>query len=177
MMIQDIAPHKLNNQYDPAAVATDEDTVLLLSGGSIAAEAVTMWSLYNFIDKKFIRVSDFENGYGTDEMPELDFRKILHIPNEIELSLVGEYTVKYRDVDMNRHMNNTVYGDFLCGYLPDMVKKQVIKFDINYRNEAPLGENVKVYMKDDGDGTYYFRTQCAGKVNSEAVVMTERVRS
>lgn len=37
MMIQDIAPHKLNNQYDPAAVATDEDTVLLLSGGSIAA--------------------------------------------------------------------------------------------------------------------------------------------
>ncbi len=148
----------------------------VLSGGEIAAEAVTAWSLYNYFDKKFIRVSDFESGYGTDEMPELDFRKMLRIPKELELSLVGEHTVRYRDVDMNRHMNNTVYGDLLCGYLADMEEKQVIKFDINYRNEAPLGETVKVYMKSDGDGTCYFRTQCEGRVNAEALIMTDRVR-
>lgn len=148
----------------------------VLAGGKIAAEAIAMWSLYDFYNKRFIRVSDFESGYGEEPMLELDVPKRFHIPKEMELSLVGEHTVRYADVDMNRHMNNTVYGDFLCGFIPDMAGKRVIKFDINYRNEAPLGENVKVYMKDAGDGTYYLRSLCAGKTNAEAMIMLEDIK-
>ena len=36
MMIQDIEPHRLYNQYDPAASPRPEDTVLLLRGASVA---------------------------------------------------------------------------------------------------------------------------------------------
>ena len=147
----------------------------ILSDGKITAEAITVWSLYDFHEKKFIRVADFENGYSTDEMLELDMEKRLHIPKELELSLVGEHTVEYRDCDMNKHINNTVYGDLLCGYIPEMSGKRVIKFDINYRNEASLGENVKVYMKEDEDGEYYFRSVVNGKPNVEALIMTEEI--
>ena len=34
-MIQDIAPHKLNNQYDPLAVPEQEDYVLFFDGGRL----------------------------------------------------------------------------------------------------------------------------------------------
>ena len=145
----------------------------VLLDGVIVAEAITMWSLYDFKNKKFIRVAEFESGYGEDEMLELDMPKHFHIPRELELSLVGEHTVRYRDVDMNRHMNNTVYGDLFCGYIPDMTGKSVIKFDINYRNEAPLSETVKIYMKEDGDGSFYFRSVRDGKTNAEALIMTD----
>ena len=37
----------------------------------------------------------------------------------MNLSLVGEHTVEYSDVDVNRHLNNTKYPDMLCGFLPD----------------------------------------------------------
>ncbi|MDO4493628.1 MAG: NAD(+) diphosphatase [Clostridia bacterium] len=37
-MIQDIGPHRLYNQFDPAATPEDGDTVLLLSGGTVAAK-------------------------------------------------------------------------------------------------------------------------------------------
>ena len=145
--------------------------------GEIAAEAIAVWSLYNFRDKRFIRVSDFENGYGEEPMLELDMPKRFHIPRETELSLVGEHTVRYIDADLNRHMNNTVYGDFFCGFLPDMTGKHVIKFDINYRNEAPLGESVKVYLKDAGEGTDLLRSVCGGKTNAEAMIMVENIEA
>ena len=34
-MIQDIAPHQLNNQYDPLAVPEKEDFVLFFDGGRL----------------------------------------------------------------------------------------------------------------------------------------------
>lgn len=38
MMIQDIAPHRLFNQYDPSARAAENDTVLILRGTCVAVD-------------------------------------------------------------------------------------------------------------------------------------------
>lgn len=144
--------------------------------GIIAAEAYSVWALLDTNARRLVRVSDFEGHYGEDAPVELDMAKRFRLPADINLTLVGERTVEYQDVDMNRHMNNTRYGDLLCGYLPDMDKKRVIQFEINYISEAPLGENLKIYTAKGEDGTYYFRTVRDGnRVNVEAEMMIESI--
>ena len=143
----------------------------ILSGGKVAAEAITVWSLFDFENRKFIRYSDFESGYYKDSILPLDIPKRLKIPADVILSPVGEYTVSYRDCDMNMHMNNTVYGDVFCGFIPDMKGKSVVHFDMNYRSEARLGERVKVQMSDSGSGSYYFRSNVGDTVNAEAYIV------
>ena len=144
--------------------------------GVIVAEATSVWALLDIKTRRLCRVSDFENGYSTDEMLQLDLPARFRIPQEIPLSLVGERCVEYQDVDMNHHINNTRYPDILCGYLPTMEGMRVIKIEINYISEAPLGEAIKVYMGTAGEGTYYFRTvRGSGKTNVEAEIVVEEI--
>lgn len=142
----------------------------------IVAEAVSVWALVDVNSKRLCRVSEFENQYSMDAMLELDMPARFRIPKEVPLSLMGERTVEYQDVDMNRHINNTRYADILCGYLPTMEGVRVIKFEISYLSEAPLGETLKVYMGTAGDNTYYFRTlRENGKTNVEAEIVLEEI--
>ncbi len=144
--------------------------------GEIMAEAYSIWALVDTNAHRLIRVADFEGNYGQDTPVELDMSKRFRLPADINLTLVGERTVEYQDVDMNRHINNTRYGDILFGYLPKTENNRVIKFEINYISEAPLGETIKVYMAKGEDGTYYFRTvREGGKTNIEAEMMIENV--
>lgn len=142
--------------------------------GSLVAEATSVWALLDRNTKKLVRVADFDNNYDEDEPIDLDAPKHLRIPKELNMRLVGEYTVAYKDIDRNMHMNNTVYGNLLCGFIPDFIGSRVIKCEISYKSEAPLDENIKVYLAEK-DGVYYFRTVCRGKTNVEAEIITERM--
>lgn len=144
--------------------------------GEIMAEAFSIWALVDTNAHRLIRVSDFEGEYGSDSPVELDMSKRFRLPADINLTLVGERNVEYQDVDMNRHINNTRYGDILFGYIPEIENNRVIKFEINYISEAPLGETLKVYMAKGDDGNYYFRTVREGsKTNVEAEMMIENI--
>lgn len=150
----------------------------VMKDGEIIAEASSIWALVDTNTKRLVRVSDFQNSYCTDAPLELDMPIHFRLPSDIPLTLVGEKTVEYQDVDLNRHMNNTRYGDMLCGFLPSMEGMRVIKLVINYCSEAPLGESLKVYMgRGSENGTYYFRTmRDGGKTNTEAEIMVEKIQ-
>ncbi len=145
--------------------------------GEVIAEASSVWALFDTANHKLVRVSEFNSNYSEDLPVELDMQKRFRLPASVPLTLVGERSVEYQDVDMNRHINNTRYGDILCGYLPDMKGQRVIQFEINYVSEAPLGETLKVYMgRGDDESTYYFRTvRDGGKTNIEAEIMVEEI--
>ena len=144
--------------------------------GVIMAEAYSIWALVDANAHKLVRVADFDGDYGQDAPVELDMAKRFRLPADINLTLVGERVVEYQDVDINRHINNTRYGDILCGYIPEISGSRVIQFEINYVSEAPLSETIKVYMAKGEDGTYYFRTVREGaKTNIEAELMIESI--
>ena len=146
--------------------------------GELAAEASSAWALINIETHRPCRVTDMAEGYLSGEHApsvEIDVPLRIKLPEENSVSLVGEYTVSYRDIDVNRHMNNTVYADMLCGFLP-MEGKKVVSLCINYQNEAPLGEVLKVYTSVSDDGTCYLRTQREdGKINVEAEILLENI--
>ncbi len=147
----------------------------ILRQGSIVAEAISDWALVGVKDKKLHRVSEFGELYGMDEPLELDMPARMKIPEEVHMSLVGERTVEYADIDMNGHMNNTRYPDMLCSYLDSMVGRRVISLSIHFQSEAPLGENLKVYH-GESDGIHYLRTvRDNGNTNVEAEIMLEEL--
>jgi len=147
-------------------------------GDMLIAEAYSTWALLNLNTRRPCRVTEIAEGYLTGEFEpvvELDTPARIKMPDNSDMALCGEYTVSYRDIDVNRHMNNTVYLDLICGFLP-MEKKKVISFLISYQNEAPLGETLKIYTSSAEEGTYFIRTvRGDGKINVEAEIMLEDI--
>ena len=122
-----------------------------------------------------MRADELSLDYGTDEMLDLDMPTRFRIPSHVNPVLVGDRLTEYADVDMNRHMNNTHYPDILCGYIPEISGNRVISMTLNFVNEAPLGERIKIYS-GKSDGSYYFRTKRPdGKVNVEAEFILEEI--
>ena len=171
------------NIYSPIC-AYDEVTVVTWATGSrgfttyrsfqifkndeLCAEANTIWALVSVSEKKLVKISevDFSN-FEPEEQLVLDAPSKVRIPNELKLSLVGEYTVRYSDTDINMHINNTNYPDMFFNYLPNPDKKIVKSVAISYLNDAKVGDNLKFYMGKT-DGKYFMRSVHEdGRVNAE----------
>ncbi len=127
-------------------------------GSEVVCELSTVWAWMDIPNHRLIAVSDFDCGTLDTDSPlalEVPFR--FGAPKDLHLSLRGEYTVAYRDVDLHRHMNNTNYPDMLCGFLPMEDGVRVSSITLFFQNEAPFGNTLKVYASQI-DNTYYLRT-------------------
>ena len=148
----------------------------IYKGDELAAEANTIWALVSTADKKLLRLSevDFSN-YEEEPALVLDQPAKVRIPSEMKLNLVGEYTVRYSDTDLNGHMNNTNYPDLFFNCLPKPESKMVKSLAISFVNEAKIGDLVKIYMAKS-DGKYFMRSiHEDSRVNAEAEFIVENM--
>ena len=145
----------------------------IFSGETTIARAASQWAFLDYENRRLLRVEDAGVYFTRDESitPSLPLR--FRIPKDIQLTEVGEKTIRYSDIDTNRHLNNTHYCDLYCDYLP-MDGKRVAALSIAFQKEAPLGETITVLRTEEpnDNGIYYFRTvrQSDGAVNTEAMV-------
>ena len=143
----------------------------LLRGDTVVAEAYSVFGLLNLSTQKLCRAGDVELSYWTDEPLPIATR--FRLP-DVQLNVVGEREIRYADIDCNAHMNNTNYADMLCDFIPDIDAVRVTDVQIQYVNEAPLGERLTVKM-GCVDGQYAFETVRAdGTVNVRALIVTEK---
>ena len=143
----------------------------ILSGGEVAAEAVTVWALVSLDDRRPIRASEFTYNFTGDTPLDLVLPRRIRFPGEPDA--VGERRIAYSDCDYNGHVNNTHYPDLLCDFLPAGETRRVEDVVINFLGEAPLGDTLTVYRAADPerDGRYLYRTRRAdGSTNIEAVL-------
>lgn len=149
----------------------------VLRDGDIVAEATSAWALVGVKDRKLHRVGEIPLAYWEDEPLELDLPARFRIPSEVNLSLRGERTVLYADVDQNRHLNNTRYPDIFCSFFPDMPTSRVSTAVLSFVNEAPMGETLKIYT-GEYDGLHYVRSlRQDGTVNAEGEFLLEPIRN
>lgn len=144
-------------------------------GDEVVCEAYSSWALISTEDRKLFKVTDIDTSeYSTDEPVQLEHSPRVHIPSELPMSLVGEYTVKYSDIDFNGHMNNTNYADMICNVIPGTENMRVKSIGICFHSEAKYKESLKIYMGKT-DGKYYFRTirGSDGRINIEAEIIPE----
>lgn len=146
----------------------------MTSGDETVAECVMTWALIDIKDGRLLKGSEFDiSGYGTGELLELDIPTRLRIPKDIELTKCGSERVMYRDIDRNRHMNNTKYFDLLFSYIPNRENVYITSCLMNYASEAKWENDINIYISapeecENGETAYYFRTEVDGRTNVEA---------
>jgi len=138
--------------------------------GAVLGRASSQWVLFD-IKQRMIRRSSTLGDYPYD--PEL--LEILDEPGKIllpgDMERVATRTVMYSDVDMNEHMNNTKYLNWICELFPSdmLVEKRMETIRINYIAEAHIDQLVDIHMKAD-DGGYYVCGMTEGKTVFDAFV-------
>lgn len=143
--------------------------------GELICEANSSWALVDTRNKSLIKSSDVELNYYLDEPLKLENQIRFRIPPELVLSLVGEYTIRYTDTDINGHMNNTNYPDMLFNAMPSPENKLIKSIAISYQNEARVGDYLKLYLGKT-DGKYYMRSVHEdGRINIEAEIIVENL--
>lgn len=139
----------------------------ILKDNTVIAQGVSAWALVNMNDRHLMRHGDVKLNYHTDEILAVNAPIRFRIPASSELASVGRYTVRYPDVDRNRHMNNTKYADILAAFLPSMEDRRISELAINYLSEAPLGETLEVFHTQNNDEHYFRTLRQDGTVNVE----------
>ena len=159
----------------PARGFTFPRSYQIVRDGEVVCEANSNWALVDTRDKKLIKASDVELNYCIGEPLALENQIRFRIPPELQLSLVGEYTIRYTDTDVNGHMNNTNYPDMLFNAMPNPEGKLIRSIAISYQNEAKKGDYLKLYMGKT-DGKYYMRSVHEdGRINIEAELIVENL--
>ncbi|MCL1842460.1 MAG: thioesterase, partial [Defluviitaleaceae bacterium] len=108
-------------------------------------------------------------------MPE---KIVLPTPGETPFQLFSEYThiVRHAEVDTNRHMNNSMYGDLIGNALfPSMEAAESAgdwrEVQINYLAETRFGEEIKVSAYRENN-QFIVVGDAGGKVSFAAKVLS-----
>lgn len=138
----------------------DKDNNELVKSSSI-------WALLNMKTRQPV-ANPFQNPLPSEHLDgELGLPKKVRIPDE--LSLVETRKVRYNDTDLNAHLNNTKYIDFITDtHDADFYSKYRIKhLAINYMKEVKDNDLLELYSNNSNPEII------VGKVNGETVFACE----
>ncbi len=137
--------------------ATREFTIYN-SNNEIIGRVMSMWALVNLADKSMISPASINNYIGTYEKKDddLSFGKI-RIPDKFDWE--KEFEVRFDDIDINNHANNTNYISWGLDALPHQYRMQhsIKNIDMVFKKDAALGETLlsKVFIDKENNKTIH----------------------
>lgn len=80
------------------------------------------------------------------------------------------YQVRFFDIDLNQHVNNAVYADWMLDPLGDdfMMQHRLSKFAIRYEHEVRYGQQIDSRYIQQSDSTTLHQIQVEGKAAATA---------
>ena len=125
----------------------------LEKGGKRIGEAVTTWVLIDVSSRRPLRPSVLEG-----QLPQArNIPDPLPLPGMLRIENARHVTdrpVHYSDIDINGHMNNAKYLEWICDILPleRMRAAGICEWQINYIAEALPGERLSLFLLEDALG-------------------------
>ncbi|NLK63762.1 MAG: acyl-ACP thioesterase [Tissierellia bacterium] len=136
----------------PDKVQFNRNFLVYDKGGNVIARAFSQWVVIDYQTRKLRRSSIIE-----EKFPKVDReRPITGILNKIKpiggLNLSYKKTVGYSDIDINEHLNNAKYIDYImdCFSLKLHKKYNISSIQIDYLHEALPGEIIQLYTDTAG---------------------------
>lgn len=114
-------------------------------------ELVTMETIFVLMDFKNRKISslipELIDPYEAKESKKL--KRFPTVPKEIQVQQHKEYTVRFMDIDSNKHVNNAHYFDWMLDSLDyDFLTTNDLKtINIQYKNEVRYGQKVESEMQ------------------------------
>lgn len=121
------------------------DFVIYGENNEIIIKASSLWVLIDFVKKRPVLMKKFFPEYKAveDRILKTDFEKMV-FPNVTETC--SEYKVRFDDIDINNHVNNSIYPLWATESVEDIYRNthQPCEIEIVYEKEALLGEDINV---------------------------------
>lgn len=128
--------------------------------GNMLIQATSSWMLIDVRKREPVKPSDMFPGYPVNPERALD-DKFLSIPEISESCNIKEFGVRRNDLDMNYHVNNSIYSAWILEVGEDLNEGKKIKdIVLNFRGEIRYGENVVSYAVRDDNGRVLHKLVC-----------------
>lgn len=129
----------------------------LFVSGSPVGFAVSAWVVVNQQTRSMMRPSlvQKENAWQQPKSLPVEALSRLHLPAQMQVA--GSHTVCYSDLDLNGHVNNTHYADYVCNALgvERMRAGFLRELQINYLAECVPGDTISIYFAQGESGVSY----------------------
>lgn len=137
-------------------------------GGELLGKASSQWVLFDINQRQIKRSSELGDYPYDPELPRmLPEPKKLMLPKDMPVAAVRK--VLYSDVDMNVHMNNTKYLNWICElFTSEWLMTNYLKtVKINYIGETYINQEVDLH-KTEADGGFYIYGSSNDKIIFDA---------
>lgn len=140
--------------------ATFPRDFLIYIGSKQVALAKSQWVLIDLEKRTILRPSVIDD-IGTlppSDDDIFDINDVRRIINRNSLSRTNVLSVSYSHLDMNNHLNNTYYSDFVFDCIPPEYHNsdKGLYLQINYKAEARLDDELQIFSIKNDDNSYDF---------------------
>lgn len=125
-------------------VFTCREFELLDSGGGVSGRATTSWAVLNVTTRRPVALNKHLPSYPMLERRAIDddFASLPQFPAEARVEELS-FRVLRSDLDINHHVNNTIYAGWALEAAPDEVAAgRLCELEISFRAEALRGDLV-----------------------------------
>ncbi|MDL2215877.1 hypothetical protein LJB77_02315 [Ruminococcaceae bacterium OttesenSCG-928-N02] len=140
------------------------DSVFENEAGELAFTCTSAWVMVNPQTHRLLRPKEFPQMPLT-LVPEgaLGTERFGRITPPQDMPLVGTRPVYYSDIDVNGHLNNCVYAQYIQDYMPaELQNTPIEEVDIHFKREAMQGEEISFFVKQEGDKVYFLGEHARG---------------
>lgn len=137
-------------QY-PKKYEFDRDYLIKDMGGNIIARAVSVWAIIDINSREIKKAETIAVDYPEFITTRAIECRLGKLKPAGELEMVYERHIGCSDIDMNGHINNSKYVDFImdCFSLEDLKKYRAQSIQVCYLNEAFAGDTIGLYKCTD----------------------------
>ncbi len=134
--------------------------------GNITGRATTAWIIMNKNNHRPVRP---ESVMGNPSWVEAE-QAVEEFPGRLEpmevLHPAGGITAAYSDVDVNQHVNNVKYLEYILDSFrqEDFLSGDIIDFQINFLQELRYGESIHLKKGNQGHEHYVEGLSAAGEI-------------
>lgn len=143
---------------------------ILTEDGDELVNITSLWTLIDMQKRHMVRLPlELVAGYGAEPTKKLDRIPAPHKIAADDHYEEHQYQVRYLDIDANRHVNNSIYFDWMADVLgPEFLQShEVTRVNLKFENEVRLGHTVDSQVVLDGTHSYH-RIKTGETVSAEA---------
>lgn len=125
--------------------------------GELLIDACSSFALVDPVTHKLMRPEAFQKLCDAENHEIISTcPPPVKIKPPIDMEPVGRRYIRYSDIDYNGHLNNTVYADLLCDFVPGgMYGRNLREFGLTYTSEAKEGEELQLFAKKEDERFVY----------------------
>lgn len=150
-------------------ITASRDIQFFDPAGEVLVSATTMWSIIDLETRKPVRLNGVE--YNSGKLSQL--HAVEEKPKKIQasdsLEIVRRFTVAFNHSDMNLHVNNARYIDWILNEVPASIleKANWKTIEVNFSSELKVGDVAEVlipmHADDNEDFTGFIRNGETGQ--------------